>query len=246
MIDFKLKYQASIFLNAIDMGATPKNISDMLTDFSDKGFIPNVFQEINNLTPQPQNRFCMQSPNNEWRINIATTRIDIEKNPTDLKGANLGTETDFCKEAAIFFSRILKRFPRKSHRLAFVSRFLLREMSDEELNNIYNKLFNTPSLYKDNIPFEWNWRVVSHINKNIAEELSPESFNFVTSINRINGEIRNDNSVSLIDRIDLSFDINSVPTKAEERFGIDEIESFLEKVTGWHDDLKSDIFSFIE
>ena len=136
MIDFKLKYQASIFLNAIDMGATPKNISDMLTDFSDKGFIPNVFQEINNLTPQPQNRFCMQSPNNEWRINIATTRIDIEKNPIDLKGANLGTETDFCKEAAIFFSRILKRFPRKSHRLAFVSRFLLREMSDEELNNI--------------------------------------------------------------------------------------------------------------
>lgn len=246
MIDFKLKYQASIFLNAIDMGATPKNISDMLTDFSDKGFIPNVFQEINNLTPQPQNRFCMQSPNNEWRINIATTRIDIEKNPTDLKGANLGTETDFCKEAAIFFSRILKRFPRKSHRLAFVSRFLLREMSDEELNNIYNKLFNTPSLYKGNIPFEWNWRVVSHINKNITEGLSPESFNFVTSINRINGEIRNDNSVSLIDRIDLSFDINSVPTKAEERFGIDEIESFLEKVTGWHDDLKSDIFSFIE
>ena len=94
----------------------------------------------------------------------------------------------------------------------------------------------------DNIKFEPKPRK----NKNITEELSPESFNFVTSINRINGEIRNDNSVSLIDRIDLSFDINSVPTKAEERFGIDEIESFLEKVTGWHDDLKSDIFSFIE
>ena len=73
-----------------------------------------------------------------------------------------------------------------------------------------------------------------------------ESFNFVTSINRINGEIRNNNSVSLIDRIDLSFDINSIPIKVEERFGIGEIESFLEKVTEWHDVLKSDIFSFIE
>ena len=47
MIDYRLKYQASIFLNALDMGATPKNISDMMGDFSDKGFIPNIFQEIN-------------------------------------------------------------------------------------------------------------------------------------------------------------------------------------------------------
>lgn len=82
MIDYRLKYQASIFLNALDMGATPKNISDMMGDFSDKGFIPNIFQEINNLTPQPQNRFSLQSSNNEWRINIATTRIDV-----DLKSA---------------------------------------------------------------------------------------------------------------------------------------------------------------
>lgn len=78
--------------------------------FSDKGFIPNIFQEINNLTPQPQNRFSLQSSNNEWRINIATTRIDVEKNPTDLKGTNLGTEADFCKEATDFFVELLKDF----------------------------------------------------------------------------------------------------------------------------------------
>ena len=245
MIDYRLKYQASIFLNALDMGATPKNISDMMGDFSDKGFIPNIFQEINNLTRQPQNRFSLQSSNNEWRINIATTRIDVEKNPTDLKGTNLGTEADFCKEATDFFCRIIKRFPRKANRLAFVSRFLLNEMSIDELNNSYKKLFYSPQLYKDNVPFEWNWRTVSHIVKNIGTE-NPETFNFVTSINRINGEVRDGSTISLIDRIDLSFDINSIPAKNEDRFSFDEIKSFFESVPAWHESLKSDILKFLE
>lgn len=245
MIDYRLKYQASIFLNALDMGATPKNISDMITDFSDKGFIPNIFQEINSQNSQPQNRFCLQSPNNEWRINIATTRIDVEKNPTDLKGSNLGSESDFCREAADFFCRIINRFPRKANRLAFVSRFLLNEMPTAGLNDTYNKLFNSPALYEENIPFEWNWRIVSHIEKNITDDKS-ELFNFVTSINRINGEVRNGNSISNIDRLDLSLDINSIPTRIDDRFGCDEIKCFLKSVTTWHEELKNDIFTFIK
>lgn len=56
-------------------------------------------------------------------------------------------------------------------------------MSIDELNNSYKKLFYSPQLYKDNVPFEWNWRTVSHIVKNIGTE-NPETFNFVTSINR--------------------------------------------------------------
>ena len=130
MIDCKLKYQASIFLNASDMGATPQNISSLMTEFMDKGFIPTVFQEINVSNPQPQNRFALQSSNNEWRINFASMRIDIEKNPTDFKGNNMGTESDFCNTVKDFYSRILRKYPKKANRLAFVSRFLLNEMSD--------------------------------------------------------------------------------------------------------------------
>lgn len=111
--------------------------------------------------------------------------------------------------------------------------------------NSYKKLFYSPQLYKDNVPFEWNWRTVSHIVKNIGTE-NPETFNFVTSINRINGEVRDGSTISLIDRIDLSFDINSIPAKNEDRFSFDEIKSFFESVPAWHESLKSDILKFLE
>lgn len=244
MIDYKLKYQATIFLNALDISATQKNISDLMTDFSDKGFIPNIFQEITFLNPQPQNRFRLQSPNNEWSISIGSVRIDIEKNPTDLKGSNLGSEQDFCLEAADYFQRILKRFPRKANRLAFVSRFLLNEMTDEQLSKSYSKLFNSPPLYSDNTPFEWNWRTASHIEKEFSE--LKETFNFVTTINRLNGEVKNGNEVSQIDRIEFNFDINSIPAKNENRFGAVEVKTFLENVYEWQDNLKNEMTEFLK
>lgn len=45
MIDYRLKYQASIFLNALDMGATPKNISDMMGDFLIKDLYQIFFRK---------------------------------------------------------------------------------------------------------------------------------------------------------------------------------------------------------
>lgn len=244
MIDYKLKYQASIFLNAFDIGATSKNIGDLIADFSDKGLIPNIFQEITTINPQPQNRFRMQSPNNEWVITIASMRIDIEKNPTDIKGGNLGSEEDFCREATVFFNRILKRFPRKANRLAFVTRFLLEEMSLEQLTGSYNKLFNCPQIYKENIPFEWNWRTVSRLEKDVAG--NNELFNFVSMINRVNGEIRNGNQLSVIDRIEFNFDINSAPFNTSDRFGEEEIKLFMDNVHIWHENLKNEMGNFLK
>ncbi|MBN1970227.1 MAG: hypothetical protein JW870_12735 [Candidatus Delongbacteria bacterium] len=244
MIDFKLKYQATIFLNANDIGATQKNISDLMMDFSDKGFIPNIFQEITNLNPQPQNRFRLQASNSEWIINIGSLRIDIEKNPIDMKGANLGGELDFCKDVTDFFARILKRFPRKASRLAFVSRFLLDEMSKEQLEGAYNKLFNSPNIYTQNKPFEWNWRTAARIEKEICDK--KEEFNFVTTVNRVNGEIKNGNQLSLLDRIEFNFDINSIPFNSESRFGNEEIKYFFDNVYTWHEDIKNEMANFLK
>lgn len=244
MIDCKLKYQASIFLNASDMGATPQNISSLMTEFMDKGFIPTVFQEINVSNPQPQNRFALQSSNNEWRINFASMRIDIEKNPTDFKGNNMGTESDFCNTVKDFYSRILRKYPKKANRLAFVSRFLLNEMSDDTLNLTYTKLFNAPLIYRDNIPFEWNWRTVAKLEKDICTDY-PETFNYVSSINRVNGEVVEGNNVRKLDRIELSIDINTIPTRIDERFDNEMIGHFLENVPIWHEELKNSLLDFI-
>lgn len=243
MIDYKLKYQVSIFLNASELDATSKNISDMMNVFSDKGFIPNVFQEISNLNPKPQNRFALQSQNKEWHINFGFNRIDIEKNPASVKGENLGSLIDFCDEAKDITKRILSKFPKKAKRLSLVTRVLLDEMTEKKLNEVYKKLFKAPKIYNDNPPFEWNWRVVSHLNKKIQE--SEEIFNVITTLNRISAEVREGNSISSLDRIELNLDVNTIPQNNEYRFDFSKIESFLDLMKEWHNELETEIINFI-
>ena len=244
MIDIKLKYQFSIFLNASDLNATPKNISELMNEFMDKGFIPNTFQEISSLNPTPQNRFKLQSPSGEWSVMLGSSRIDIEQNPTNLKGSNLISSKQFSTEAKDIIIRILTKFPRKGNRLSIVSRCLFNEMSNDQLNKVYGRLFNSPPLYVNNTPFEWNWRAVAKINKNIMA--NNEEFNFVTTINRINGEIRNGNEVSVVDRIELGLDLNSIAQNYDNRFGVEEIDFFMDNAYLWHNELQEEIINFIK
>jgi len=251
MIDYRLKYQAVLFLNAADIQANSKNISILMNEFADKELIPNTFQELANIIPLipqhalvPQNRFQLTSPNNEWVIRFGTMRIDFEKNPIDLKGSNLGELKDFCIEAKSAFERILNKYPRKGNRLAFVSRFLLDEFPEEKMQLIYSKLFNAPKLYVDNKPVEWNWRTVSRLPKKI--DGLTEDFNFITQINRTQAEFRDEKAVKTIDRIELNFDINSSPLNMDNRFGISEIGQFYDSVQKWHDDLVNELINFFK
>jgi hypothetical protein len=244
MIDYKLKYQAVIFLNASDIQANSKNIGVLMNEFLDKELIPNTFQEFSSLLPLiPQNRFQLTSQNNEWIIRIGSMRIDFERNPTDLKGGNLGELVDFCNEAKVAFERILNKYPRKANRVALVTRFLLEELPDARLQTIYSKLFNSPKLYTDNKPFEWNWRSVSKLQKNI-DHLT-EDFNFITQINRMTAEFRNEKAVNTIDRIELNFDINSLPLNVENRYGTAEINQFFDNVCVWNTELIDELIEFI-
>tara|TARA_R110002033_G_scaffold40631_4_gene81049 strand:- start:229 stop:975 length:747 start_codon:yes stop_codon:yes gene_type:complete len=243
MIDYKLKYQVSIFLNASELDATSKNIGDMMSVFSDKGFIPNTFQEISSLNPKPQNRFALQSPNREWHINFGYNRIDIEKNPVGVKGENLGNLNDFCDDVKDIANRILSKFPKKGNRLSLVTRVLLDEMPEKTLDEIYNRLFNSPQIYNENPPFEWNWRVVSHLDKEIQE--TNETFNVITTLNRISAQVREGNSVSSLDRVELNLDVNTIPQNNEYRFDYSKIESFLELMKQWHNELETETLNFI-
>lgn len=244
MIDYKLKYRAVLFLNATDIQANSKNIGILMKEFADKELLPNTFQEIPILLPgSPQNRFQLSSPNNEWIIRFGAMRFDFEKSPTDLKGSNLGDLKDFCNESKQTFERILNKYPRKGNRIALVTRFLLEEYTEDKLQEIYSKLFKAPKLYVENQPFEWNWRTVSHLKKEI-DGLS-EEFNFITQINRTLGEFRDKQEVKSIDRIELNLDINSLPKNVENRFGIAEINKFYDSVQTWHDEFIKELTEFL-
>ncbi|MBA7531062.1 hypothetical protein ES705_23273 [subsurface metagenome] len=243
MIDFKLKYQAILFMNISDLQANNENIRIYMELFSGKDLIPNIIQEFKPPSPVPQNRLRLSSQNNEWAISFGSYRIDIEKNPIDKKGSNLGEVTTFCKDALSDFKKILQVKPRKANRLALVTRFLAKEMTEDQLITIYKKLFKSPQTYTDPIPFEWNWRLVSLIDKTINE--LPEKVNYITALNRVSGEITDTEEVTPLERIDMNFDINTTAKTVEDRFGTKEIKFFFENVDTWHKDLLDEITEFL-
>lgn len=141
MIDIAVKYQASVFGNLSEIVPSPEIISKMLALFRDRNLLPGTFQEISDFTSGPQVRLRLSSPNNEWNIGFATYRIDIEKNPTEPKGKNLGTVESFTEEAYEFFGRILTEFKKGANRISLITSGLLKEMTDKKLHDIYHRLF---------------------------------------------------------------------------------------------------------
>ncbi|MDS4060653.1 MAG: hypothetical protein RKP73_19095 [Candidatus Contendobacter sp.] len=227
MIDILAKYQASIFGNFSDIQPTPDIISKVMTLFRDKSLIPGTFQEISPAAMGPQLRLRVSSPNNEWSINFAVQRIDVEKNPIDPKGQNLGTPEVFTKESCEFFARILAEFNKKSNRVALITSGLLKEMTQERLNDIYCRLFKPIDFYQGNIPFEWNSRSVARLVLKIAEQT--EQVNVITGINRIQGHMMHPGGVLNFDRIETAFDINTTQDNPETRFDMNFINNFFSK-----------------
>jgi len=244
MIDIKVRYQAVAFMSSIE--ASQSNISQLMGLFADKGLIPTTFQEMTvmALPTQPQLRFALQSPNNEWNIRFGIDRIDIFKNATDEKGKNIGTIEQFCADVSDIFAKISSKYPQKANRLALSGNILLEEMTTEKLNGVYEKLFNSIKLYSENKPVEWNLRINSRVQRQINS--ISEQMNFISEINRVSGLLNIDQKLVPIDRIAVNLDINTIPNNIESRFGEIEFVDFYKNIPVWHNELLNEIFEKIK
>ena len=241
MIDTKMKYQASIFGDVSDIKPTPDNTKTLIDLFSDKRFIPNSFQELG--ASGVKIRLSFMSLNQEWIVTFPSNRIDIERHAIEPQGKNLGELSDFCSEVSNLFERVTKEFKKKANRIALVTNFLLEEMTEETLSNVYLKLFHPPKFYEENPPFEWNWRTVSR--KPIDLDGRNETLNVITTINRVQGELPMRNETQLFDRVQLSFDINTTPENKEYRFEPQHIATFYNHALELHNNLLAEVREFI-
>ena len=243
MIDIKLKYEASIFVNAEDIIPSPDIISPLMETFRDKALIPGTFQQIGPSTPAPTMRLRLSTSNNEWMISFPTHRIDIDKNPTNPVGSNLGEVADFCLNATDLFERILKIHNKRANRLGLNSTSLLQEMTPSQLDNVHSKLFISPQFYKDNSPFEWNWRSVTDYPIKILS--LEDRLNVITVINRVRGDITDKSGTRRIDRIQFVLDINTTDQNNDYRFELSHIKDYFPKVAELHNKLSTDIQEYI-
>jgi hypothetical protein len=219
MFDIIGKYQASVFGNLADISPSPELISKLLMLFKD-------------------------NQNNEWNLNFATHRLDIEKNATDPKGQNLGTAEEFAEQAHELFSRILTEFKKKGNRISLITSGLLKEMPEEKLADIYDRLFNPIPFYGDTSPFEWNTRSVAR--RTLEINGIQESINVITDINRVRGQLMQPNNILEFNRIEIGFDINTIQENQETRFSVDVIESFFSGANEIRNQILKDLEVFLD
>ena len=238
MIDIKLKYQASAFANVKHITPSSENISVLLEIFRDKELIPGVIQEIGHevgIGP----RIMLKSIKPEWGITFGSRRINIEKSLIDPKGDNLGNLKDFCADSTDFFARIFSRFKMRSNRLALVATYLFEEMASPTLNEMYKKVFNSLSFYTKFPPSEWNTRSAAKMPFSFAG--LDEQINALISIDRVKMELALPDSVIPLDRIQVQFDLNTIPESTDSRFDIEHLSAFYTDILPIHNALLKEV-----
>lgn len=227
------KYQASFFADLLDIKPSAQYIPPLLEMFADKNLVPNTAQEFGPLLTSPQIRLILSSPDNEWILLFETQRINVVKNATQPLGTNLGTPEQFAADAIDFFNRIVLRFPRKGNRLALVTEGLMAEMSGSKMEQIYAAFFVPFGLYDQKSTLTWNSTFLTKRTVELAGQT--EALNILTSINRIQPEypskfLPEPTQSTSQDRIQLTFDINTLPENREFRFQMPHVHAFYPEV----------------
>ena len=247
MYSIKIAFLASVFVDADSITANPDNVTGLLQALKDKTLVPiTIHERSEELISLP--RIGLMTPGGGNRLVLLGKRFDFARVATDFGSSDLGDLSSFCQEAIPKLIAALDFFDRRAHRLAIVQQGFLPELSKPEMENVVKRIFQFPSIYKTHLPFEWDWRMASLVEREFSSFKEPT--NTLVTIKRnpgtlLKGESEKPISEITIDRIRIDFDINTLPQNIKARFDNSHITSFFTQAISWHNDLSSEVFSYL-
>ena len=131
--------------------------------FDDDRIIPTPVAEPGHGGGPFVQRIAYGIQENGWQIVLAKKRFDVMVRPT--VDSNPGSLTGFCENASKILGITLDFFERKAHRVALVQEGLILDLSDDQKIKIASKLFRYPPTFAQDIPFEWQWRTASEVER---------------------------------------------------------------------------------
>jgi len=222
MIDLFIKFQINIFISAVNILPDAPTISALLELFKEDGFIPNTIHEITSEGPQP--RLMMSSPDSMLNISFLSNKINITQH---CGPEQTGNETDgFLAKGKEICRKIFDYLSQRSWRLAFIANSMLKEMSNDILENCYKQLFRPLPMYERNPPHEWNNRSISREEISLAS--TTEIVNVITEIKRARGEMIIRGKPTAIQRVHFQYELNTISENRDTRFDASLLDDFLD------------------
>jgi hypothetical protein len=236
----KIRYQSVLFGDFMEYLPSTERIMALLETYKDKKLIPITFFEYLPPNPNAFSRIAFVSENYEWQFKIKNLCLEIIHNSLSISGDNLGSIQSFVEKSADIFNRFLSKYGRKGNRLSLIGELYYDDKNKEKYDGFYLKLRNPHNkLYEEKIPFEWT---VRDVTREKAEEGNfTETFNLITEINRLRGQVLFNNEAKPSDRINIFLDINSIPENIETRFDKDRIMWGLDKAVSYFSSLMAGI-----
>lgn len=207
--------------NDIDINSDP--VWELMNDLRGLRLLPTSFYELNanNEGITPISRPAFTSTENDFTVEIGSEFINIQKVNKD---SNLGDILAFKDSALFVLDKITSRFNKKGTRVALNTTGLI-DLETSKLEEAYTKFISPLNYYEENIPFEWNCRSVSHATYQLKD--NEEKINVIAEIGRLQGRSIKAGIPTPFDKLNLSFDINTVPQLTESRLDTRSIEDFL-------------------
>jgi len=242
MYAFKLRYLASIFVNAESIVPNNKYLPNLLEQFSTDDFQLITVQEPTTQGAKPRIGFI--SPEQGFQFILGSSRFDFAKLPINQDGSNLGDFSTFCTLASQKLSNAAHALNLTPSRLAVVQEGMLEPQSEEDYNKLVKKIFVFPPSYQESLPFEWSWKAVNKVARTFGDIEEPT--NTAATISRVAGFISNQREPEIpFDRIRVDLDINTYPENIIPRFSPPNIEEFFKNAVTWHSALYKEIEEFI-
>lgn len=247
MIDINLQFHLAMFGSYEDIAPKPDTLKYFIDEFADKELVPTSVQGLGLAFQEqslvPINRLSLKSADEVWSIDFRGNRIDIRKTNKNVGVVDMGDFKQFLEEAKHIAKIIEHKFPKTHNRFGAVSKYLMGQMTKEEISNVFHKGVKTIGIFEQNEPMEWSSRVVTKVKQQIS--VTEETFNVMAELNRTKGNLKINSKNEIIDRVELLFDINTYEGVTDYRFGIEDLVSFTDKANEIENLLKSDYIKLL-
>lgn len=243
----KVRYLASVFLDAASIQPKGKLISELIGKLEDDELSPADVGEWIGTGFQRRIGFVASdtAKGMESSLTLLSRRFDYTQSATSPLASGLADFGTFCGEAGFKLTALLDYFGRKASRIATVQYVYLPELSETRLQDVSMRLLRMPPTFQKTAPFEWDWRCASVIDREIGEAPEPTNTIMIAKRRSIGRQVKEiEDRQAKHDILEFNFDTNTSPENQLERFGGKEIGSFFEQAPSWHEGLENELMSF--
>lgn len=230
-----IRLWARAFTRDVALEGTAAGYAQLAKIVGDESLQPRQMAELTPAGFTPRVAVCSQS--SDWVVQSMADSLDVMHTPPV---PNTGLSiAEFCRRAGEQLESVLKETEARSSRIAVLWERLLPTSEAGELERVAGKLLNCPATFEKDL-FEWDWRVAARVERTFAEH--SERTNTLATVKRVEATYMGQRS----DRLMLNTDVNTDPKAVSSRFGAADVRAFVEEAATWHDQLTSEVKTFLE